>query len=666
VGLEPVDSHWWRATVNGETGIIPLTHVVHLHASDDDGCVCNLWTEAQTSCEDLQPSVVNSGLVGSTVIAHTDLTAQLDYELTFCCGDVIYVLEDLGDGFAIGDCSGAVGQFPLCFCTPTDPQTTTSLPSPERPPSINAVSETSSPSWKKCHSRPSSYTLANTWSQDCSVKPYCSTLYEFMGRAAGELSFGIGEIVHLISHLDDDWCFGELDGKCGAFPTSYVDIIVDCDVTNDDEVQPVSATEAAAAVAMVTEMPCCNEQASCVGDTGELYSRLEASCVGDTRELYGRLEASCVGDTRELYGRLEASCVGDTRELYGRLVCDFVAVNVNEVDGSEGETVTVLQRINQDWLQVRHDNGKVGLCPASFVELFGGEPEPTAKPDVRSSSVVKPKLPVKPKLLNTTRTASSSSANRKSPVTAATQPVRTEPGSNKCVPSVSIVLSSPTTENLKSSYSATTTTQSRPPPPSHGPSLDELIHAQLTSAKSTTTASRRDDKPSSHKITPNFPVGATLNGVADVAGQSTWYMFSETAPVSTVTAPVSRMTGPVSTVTAPVSTVTAPVSTVTVPVSTVTAPVSRMTGPVSTVTAPVSTVTAPRKQPPPPRPAPSRPLQTSATPVSLQNGANVVIVRRPAANLIEFSPDHNPSMVYSVLLIAVCVLQIMYVVLIHL
>ena len=608
MGLEPVDSHWWRATVNGETGIIPLTHVVHLHASDDDGCVCNLWTEAQTSCEDLQPSVVNSGLVGSTVIAHTDLTAQLDYELTFCCGDVIYVLEDLGDGFAIGDCSGAVGQFPLCFCTPTDPQTTTSLPSPERPPSINAVSETSSPSWKKCHSRPSSYTLANTWSQDCSVKPYCSTLYEFMGRAAGELSFGIGEIVHLISHLDDDWCFGELDGKCGAFPTSYVDIIVDCDVTNDDEVQPVSATEAAAAVAMVTEMPCCNEQASCVGDTGELYSRLEASCVGDTRE------------------------------LYGRLVCDFVAVNVNEVDGSEGETVTVLQRINQDWLQVRHDNGKVGLCPASFVELFGGEPEPTAKPDVRSSSVVKPKLPVKPKLLNTTRTASSSSANRKSPVTAATQPVRTEPGSNKCVPSVSIVLSSPTTENLKSSYSATTTTQSRPPPPSHGPSLDELIHAQLTSAKSTTTASRRDDKPSSHKITPNFPVGATLNGVADVAGQSTWYMFSETAPVSTVTAPVS----------------------------TVTAPVSRMTGPVSTVTAPVSTVTAPRKQPPPPRPAPSRPLQTSATPVSLQNGANVVIVRRPAANLIEFSPDHNPSMVYSVLLIAVCVLQIMYVVLIHL
>ena len=607
MGLEPVDSHWWRATVNGETGIIPLTHVVHLHASDDDGCVCNLWTEAQTSCEDLQPSVVNSGLVGSTVIAHTDLTAQLDYELTFCCGDVIYVLEDLGDGFAIGDCSGAVGQFPLCFCTPTDPQTTTSLPSPERPPSINAVSETSSPSWKKCHSRPSSYTLANTWSQDCSVKPYCSTLYEFMGRAAGELSFGIGEIVHLISHLDDDWCFGELDGKCGAFPTSYVDIIVDCDVTNDDEVQPVSATEAAAAVAMVTEMPCCNEQ------------------------------ASCVGDTRELYGRLEASCVGDTRELYGRLVCDFVAVNVNEVDGSEGETVTVLQRINQDWLQVRHDNGKVGLCPASFVELFGGEPEPTAKPDVRSSSVVKPKLPVKPKLLNTTRTASSSSANRKSPVTAATQPVRTEPGSNKCVPSVSIVLSSPTTENLKSSYSATTTTQSRPPPPSHGPSLDELIHAQLTSAKSTTTASRRDDKPSSHKITPNFPVGATLNGVADVAGQSTWYMFSETAPVSTVT----------------------------VPVSTVTAPVSRMTGPVSTVTAPVSTVTAPRKQPPPPRPAPSRPLQTSATPVSLQNGANVVIVRRPAANLIEFSPDHNPSMVYSVLLIAVCVLQIMYVVLIH-
>jgi len=614
LGLNPVDSHWWHATLSGETGIIPLTHVIELHSADDVR-LCNLWSAAAAASVDDLKSSVTSALVGSTVIADNDLTAQLDHELTFYRGDVIYVLEDLGDGFAIGECNGAVGQFPLYFCTPTDPQAVGSIPSPEMPPCINAVAPASSPSWKRCHSRPSSYTLANTRSQDCSVIPYCSTLYEFAARAPSELSFGVGQIIHLISHLDDDWCFGELDGKCGAFPTSYVDIIVDCDAASSDQVQPSLVTETQDAVPEESETLFSDQHASCSSNTAANVTEITQTSFSDQ-------QANCSGKTtaavpvvrQTSFSSQEGSWGGNTTDLYGRVICDFFAVNVNEIDASEGETVTVLQRLDHDWLEVRHDNGKVGLCPASYVELFGAEPEPTVKPDVRTSSAVKPKLPVKPKLSTTAKSCGISSGSapvdqsKKFPVSdnlpvLSTQPVRTQPDQNTFLPSTSNTLSSPMTEAPKAMPYATTTTMTNSfstsgQPVLHGPSLDELIQAQLTSAKSTsmTATNGTDNKPYSQKITSDRPIGTTLNGIADVVGQSSWYALSATPPVSTVSVP--------------------------------------------------------SKPPPPRRPAPARPTQPSAASLTLPahgsknnvEGVNASAAQKKAfSNLIDFSPDHNPS-----------------------
>ena len=608
LGLNPVDSHWWQATLNGEVGIIPLTHVVELHSTDDSR-LCNLWSAAAASSIDDLKSSVTSGLVGSTVIADNDLTAQLDHELTFYRGDVIYVLEDLGDGFAIGECNGAVGQFPLYFCTPTDPQAVGSLPSPEMPPCINSVALASSPSWKKCHSRASSYTLANTRSQDCSVIPYCSTLYEFTARASSELSFGVGQIIHLISHLDDDWCFGELDGKCGAFPTSYVDIIVDCDAASSDQVQPSFVMETEDAVPEESQTSFSDPHASCSSKTAAnvtevtqiSFSDLQANCSSKTT-------AAVPVVTQTSFPSQEGGWGGNATDLYGRVICDFFAVNVNEIDASEGETVTVLQHLDHDWLEVRHDNGKVGLCPASYVELFGAEPEPTVKPDVRTSSVVKPKLPVKPKLSNTAKSSSVSSGsatvdqNKKFSVSAnlpvfSPQPVGTQPDKNTFLPSTSNVLSSPTTEAPRSMPCATTTTTamtnsfSMPRQPVlHGPSLDELIQAQLTSAKS---ASMTAVNGTNQKLTSDRPTGTTLNGMADVVGQSSWY---------------------------------------------------------TSATPPVSMASVPSKPPPPRRPAPARPMQPSVASLTLpahgsKNSVEGVEAAQKKAfsNLIDFSPDHNAS-----------------------
>jgi len=573
VGLKPVNSDWWHATLNDQTGIIPLTHVVELHASNG-GQLCNLWSSPALAASNDSKLPANSGLVGTTVVADSDLTAQLDYELTFCRGDVIYVLDDLGDGFAIGQCNGAVGQFPLCFCTPTDPETTGILPSPEKPQSINAASPASSPSWKKTGVRTSSYTLANTRSQDCSVIPYCSTLYEFRGRSSSsELSFEAGEIVHLISHLDDDWCFGELDGKRGAFPTSYVDIIVDCDAVGYDPVQPQLETEAAEPAPPQREV-----------------EPVSAVIVVPQASFSHPVNSSC-----------------NAGELYGRLICDFVAINVNEVDASEGETVTVLQRIDNDWLEVRHDNGRVGLCPASFVELFGAEPEPepASRPDTRTPLAAKPKLPVKPKSLTATKTQhtppSAVDQNKKSPVLSNPpevniQPVANQPHNSMFKLSTDSSLNTWNTESVKSPPCATPTNSflTSRQPVSHGLNLDELIQAQLPSTKlpcSVPSAVGGDVKPSARMMSSDRSFDAMLNGVADVAGQSNWHTFSDAQQVAP----------------------------------------------------PLVT----RKPPPPPRPPPTSVAPSSMQNYDTKNGLSIIsgltTQRKPPSNLIEFSPDHNTS-----------------------
>jgi endophilin-A len=50
-------------------------------------------------------------------------------------------------------------------------------------------------------------------------------LYDFEAENSEELDFKEGTIIKLISKLDDNWLQGELNGKQGRFPVTYVDIV---------------------------------------------------------------------------------------------------------------------------------------------------------------------------------------------------------------------------------------------------------------------------------------------------------------------------------------------------------------------------------------------------------------------------------------------------------
>ncbi|VDK46964.1 unnamed protein product [Gongylonema pulchrum] len=57
-------------------------------------------------------------------------------------------------------------------------------------------------------------------------KPSCRALYDFEAQNDGELEFKEGDVIELISQIDENWYEGSLRGKTGYFPISYVHVLV--------------------------------------------------------------------------------------------------------------------------------------------------------------------------------------------------------------------------------------------------------------------------------------------------------------------------------------------------------------------------------------------------------------------------------------------------------
>lgn len=149
-------------------------------------------------------------------------------------------------------------------------------------------------------------TQYNIHAKSVDIKPYAITLYPFNAQFPNELSFGAGEVVHLTRHIDSEWMEGIIDTAKGIFPSSYVNVIVDCVEAENNQVQ-----------AEADVMP----------------AKKDALEPGVTVKVLYTFDAQMDGD----------------------------------LSVHEGDVVTVVDMANEDWVNVKNKSGLVGLCPREYL-----------------------------------------------------------------------------------------------------------------------------------------------------------------------------------------------------------------------------------------------------------------------------------------------------------
>ncbi|KAJ3614404.1 hypothetical protein NHX12_017978 [Muraenolepis orangiensis] len=177
--VEQVDSDWYKGTCRGSTGFFPVSYV-------------NVLSNSPLPLHEKKkkpPAMVS----GPRCVARFDFEGEQDDELTFSEGDVISLIEYVGDDWAKGQLKQYTGVFPLNFVEVVE-----DLPPPpmQQQPQARAP-QPSGPEW-------------------------VVALYDFNGQPGEDLSFKQGDRILVTSHLDVEWWTGRLNGREGIFPRAFV------------------------------------------------------------------------------------------------------------------------------------------------------------------------------------------------------------------------------------------------------------------------------------------------------------------------------------------------------------------------------------------------------------------------------------------------------------
>ncbi|XP_049847527.1 dynamin-binding protein-like isoform X2 [Schistocerca gregaria] len=361
IGIKKIDDNWWEGSIGSRKGMFPTTYTWKLDSS-----------YIKVKCK---PKVLNM-----TAKVKMSMKAQLEEEIDLYEGEILTVTEVIDKDWYRGCCGDRIGIFPAAYVTLLKDATDvmdgehTNIQNQSlivnsatfnctdiRKPAVNTLGAQSSnegsqneyvtstervkadldnldvmnildddyfrknmPSVFTSNSAPVTHTYSSEVSSTRDVQhmevdicPYGVTLYPFYAQFDNELSFHEGEIVSLVRHVSKDWIEGKIDGRKGIFPSSYVNIIVDC--------QPQS----------------------------------EFSVSNDRTVLH---EVENV-EMRKKHDILPPNS-------FAVVLFNFDAQMDSDLTVKQGEVVCVLQQPNQDWCEVKNCYGSSGLCPRTYLASY--------------------------------------------------------------------------------------------------------------------------------------------------------------------------------------------------------------------------------------------------------------------------------------------------------
>lgn len=146
---------------------------------------------------------------GPRCVALFDYEGEEEDELTFSQGDVIALLELIGQEWGRGQIHKRTGIFPLNFTKVVE-----SLP-PLSP------GETTKSASTETTVKESTELTPSPQDRDSVADEWAVAVFDFPGQTAEDLSFHKGARIQVMEHIDTEWRRGRLEGKEGLYPAAF-------------------------------------------------------------------------------------------------------------------------------------------------------------------------------------------------------------------------------------------------------------------------------------------------------------------------------------------------------------------------------------------------------------------------------------------------------------
>nr|XP_021508627.1 SH3 domain-containing protein 19-like [Meriones unguiculatus] len=263
--LEKIDTEWYRGKCRGQSGLFPANHV-------------RVVVDIPEGRSGKRKSFSSHCAKGPRCVARFEFIGDQKDELSFSEGEVIILKEYVNEEWARGEIRDRTGIFPLNFVelaedppTPSADILSTKVPPKTKKEEPGSSSEDSSPSGEWCkalhsfaaetsedlplsrgdrililerldsdwcrgrlHGREGIFPAAFVQPCPAEAKSVAAAalkgrkaraLYDFLGENEDELSFKAGDVITELEPVDEAWVSGELKGRSGIFPRSYVQFL---------------------------------------------------------------------------------------------------------------------------------------------------------------------------------------------------------------------------------------------------------------------------------------------------------------------------------------------------------------------------------------------------------------------------------------------------------